>query len=890
MPPDVDRAHATLRDLLTAVPEVIDHRRSRLDPYVEAHAAVLNALEDFPTILAISDNDNRLVRLNAAACAFLGRPEQEMIGHGVFEYLEPEFQAEMRNALATEAAGTSTAYENHEWAFERPDASLVWGAIRTKRLLDPDGRIWSRMSMVEDITARKLGAAQEAILRAGLLHYQTVFQRGAVAQLVIDFRSYRILLVNTAFCTLMGCDEADLVGSDGRLIYPADQDPSPDAHRRLATSGTTTYSVARTLQRLDGTTLPVLATVGGVLDDNGVVIQLVVQVQDMTSQLAADQRERSSKALLKAALGALPVTFTTFDTDLRFTSVIGGLDGPGTRPEAYVGKHVTDVITEAATLRAMEVALAGDESSTRLTFNGETHLTLFGPICDDDARVVGVAAVSTNISAEVAAENDRRTAEELRLFLAEHDPLTGLPARSALLERLDSLGRSGDGAGALLLLDVDDFELINEALGHGVGDAVLMEVASRLAEAFPGLMVARHGGDEFAVVSPFDVSREEAVDACERALTALEPAIEVGEHVLRVTASIGVAEGEPSGASSLLQNADAALSRAKSAGTGQYRVYDAEMRCQVRRRLQVQSGLRIALSSGQLHVAYQPIVTIADRRIIGSEALLRWTHPEWGVVPPKEFIPVAERSGLITAIGKWVVQAACSDALALQRGYGAYVAVNASVGELVGGRFADWIEEVLATTGLPAEALVIEVTESALMDDIAPIRTAFARLRERGIRVSIDDFGTGYSSLARLQHLPVDVIKLDREFVTAIDTRSEARHGGDHPAAEQGHRRQHRGRGHRDGGRGGHPARPGLHRGPGVPVRTSHVDRRPRGAHAFAAASRGGPDPPAAPFASGRGGLSVSQARGTMRAPRCPRPPCCAPRAGRPRSRPAGAW
>ena len=259
------------------------------------------------------------------------------------------------------------------------------------------------------------------------------------------------------------------------------------------------------------------------------------------------------------------------------------------------------------------------------------------------------------------------------------------------------------------------------------------------------------------------------------AALALYLDIKVSGHVLRVTAGVGVAIKQGRGSTStLIGNADSALSHAKDAGIGQYRLYDAQMRRQVEDRLVIQGGLRLALSMGHLRIAYQPIVSLADRRMIGSEALLRWTHPERGPISPAEFIPIAEQSGLIVPMGQWVMNTACGDIRSVHRDHGIDVSVNVSVRQLTGGRFADWVEEILGRTGLPPYALTVEVTESALMDDIGSIRTAFDRLRAAGVTVAIDDFGTGYSSLARLQ-LPVDVIKLDRAFVTGVDVRAEAR-------------------------------------------------------------------------------------------------------------------
>jgi EAL domain-containing protein (putative c-di-GMP-specific phosphodiesterase class I) len=243
-----------------------------------------------------------------------------------------------------------------------------------------------------------------------------------------------------------------------------------------------------------------------------------------------------------------------------------------------------------------------------------------------------------------------------------------------------------------------------------------------------------------------------------------------------VTAGVGIAIKHARGSSStLVGNASSALSHAKDAGNGQYRLYGADMRRQVESRLAIQHGLRTALRDRAFRIAYQPIVNLIDRQILGSEALLRWTHPERGNVSPLEFIPIAEQSGLIVPIGAWVMDRACRDTSLLQHNGEMEISVNVSIRQLAGGRFAEWLAEVLERTGLAPGKLTVEVTESVLMDEIAPIRKAFDLVRAIGVKVAIDDFGTGYSSLARLQGLPVDVIKLDRAFVAGVDVRREAR-------------------------------------------------------------------------------------------------------------------
>jgi diguanylate cyclase (GGDEF)-like protein/PAS domain S-box-containing protein len=613
--------------------------------------AVATALHSFSTIMTLSDGVNKIMWVNTAACVFLGRSAEDLIGRSVLDLLV----APSRAAITAEfqAAGSDDGpYGEHEFEFERPGQSSVWGIVRTIRLKDAHGTTSQRLSVVEDVTDRHLGSARETVL------------------------------------------------------------------------------------------------------------------------VAANQK---SQAMIRAAVEALPVAFAEFDADLCLRS-IAGRDQAGIPLQVDVGKPAAEIIADPIALSALREALAGGESTSRTVSGDETFLSLNAPMRDEHGDIVGVISVQSNITAEVSAGLKRRQAEGLALFIARHDPLTGLLQRSALIEELAERASAGHGARALMLVDLDDFNAVNDCLGHEVGDAVILEIASRLSDAFPGLLVARYGGDQFAVVAPFVVGLEQALEAVEVVRRLLDSDVEVSGQTVRVTASIGIALQEHRDALSMLvRNADSALARSKHAGPGQYRVYDDEMRRRSLDRLQIKDGLRVALSAAQFRLAYQPIVSLASRQILGSEALLRWTHPVRGLISPVEFIPVAEQNGLILPIGHWVMESACHDTLELERNYGMYVSVNASTRQLVGGHFAERVEEILQRTGLAPSALMVEVTEGALNYELESVRAAFGQLRARGVRVAIDDFGTGFSSLARLQGFPVDVIKLDRAFVTDLDTRAEAR-------------------------------------------------------------------------------------------------------------------
>jgi diguanylate cyclase (GGDEF)-like protein/PAS domain S-box-containing protein len=492
------------------------------------------------------------------------------------------------------------------------------------------------------------------------------------------------------------------------------------------------------------------------------------------------------------AFDAFPTALVLTDAANRFVRVNqAACEFLGHAERDLIGRSESDLLTQECRDRPVTYGAGGLSAEHELAFvkpdlsiarasvralrlsPGRDRTWLILSLLEDITSRLDVPEAA-GVTTEITAEAERARSAELALFLASHDALTGLPARSALVERINAVSRE-EGAGTLLLLDLDDFSRINDGLGHEVGDGVLVEVAARIAGAFPGWMVARHGGDEFGVLSPAVTDAESVDELGQRVHSALDTDVQVGPYVLRVSASVGVALATPGSSSSLIGDAHSALSQAKGAGIGQTRLYDARLRRQGEERLRIQDGLRVALDSHELHVDYQPVVSLAARRIVGAEALLRWTHPRWGQVPPSEFIPIAERTGLIGPIGQWVMTTACNDILSLQRDHAMYVAVNVSARQLIGPDFADWVEGVVDRTGLPPSALIVEVTESALMDDIPTIRLAFDRLRSQGVRVALDDFGTGYSSLARLQAVPVDVIKLDRAFVSNVDGRREAR-------------------------------------------------------------------------------------------------------------------
>ena len=409
-----------------------------------------------------------------------------------------------------------------------------------------------------------------------------------------------------------------------------------------------------------------------------------------------------------------------------------------------------------------------------------------------NGRIRDVEAVVTDLKADPAIGGwvvnmrditDRKAAEALLIQQARHDALTGLPNRIVILEQADlMLDRCGDGDRqlAVFFIDLDNFKDVNDSLGHEAGDEVLRVVAHRLSTQLrEGDVIGRMGGDEFVVLAESSDTCDTTTSVAKNLLAMLaEPIRILGPDgpLIHVTVSIGVARGVPDSANELLRNADMALYQAKLAGRDCWVSFVPEMRSTALRNLQLRSELTSAIEQEQFRLLYQPIVDLHNGQVAGVEALIRWEHPEQGVVSPDHFIPVLEQTGQIIEVGRWVLNEACRQAAQWWAdGHQIGVTVNASACQLEDARFVDDVVTALSSSGLSSYALVIEITESNLMCTSETANRSLALLKERGVRVAIDDFGTGYSSLSYLLQFTVDALKVDRSFVSAMDTSQHAK-------------------------------------------------------------------------------------------------------------------
>jgi len=433
---------------------------------------------------------------------------------------------------------------------------------------------------------------------------------------------------------------------------------------------------------------------------------------------------------------------------------------------AMVGAGAMPVLSLSAMLRRMRGAF---EAASRNEFAVRLDRSPFSE----------VDAAATSFNAMVGALDETTTRLER---LALHDPLTRLPNRTNFMNsftRAFASAAAADRDLAVMFMDVDRFKVINDSLGHGIGDRLLAVVSRRLVSAAEGAVVARIGGDEFTVLIEGDNAERRAAETADRIHAAFQQPLALGTEEIFTSMSIGIACRTPEdrGITDLLRKSDVALYRAKADGRGRAAIFRPEHDGATNDQFDLDNALRRAVSRGELRLLFQPIIDLADGHIAGAEALLRWEHPHRGVLSPSMFIAVAEETGQIVRIGEWVLQEACSWAARFQRqrpGRPFVMSVNISAAEFRQAGLADRLAAVIDASGVIPSHLKLEVTESVLIGDVEATVGLLSELRGLGVGLSIDDFGTGYSSLSYLQRLPVDTLKIDQSFVRSLAVEASA--------------------------------------------------------------------------------------------------------------------
>ena len=608
--------------------------------------------------------------------------------------------------------------------------------------------------------------------------FKLLFENNPLPMLVCDQETFRLSAVNAAAVKHYGYSREEFLSMSILDVgLSEDRERARDAVREGGEGEHASEDASRHRKK-DGSLIEV-AVHSQTLSYEGRPSTMLAVI-DMTEQRRAEDSNRQTRMFLDAIIENIPASIVVKDArDFSYVLINRAAEEfYGISRDEVVGKSVYDIYPKETADRiaaSYRTLLAGrpqiaDEHEVQTPANGMRLVTTKSlPVFGEDGLPQYVLTVIDDVT-------ERRRVERQVAHLANHDPLTDLPNRAAFAALLTNSVRRASESGesfAVLSLDLDHFKQVNDVFGHAFGDLLLREVARRLQRVSEAAVLARAGGDEFMLISGFGEQPNTAAVLADQLLVVIKDEFLIEGRPVRLGLSIGVAVYPTDGADQdlLISNANAALYRAKAEGRLAARFFEAKMDERARERHALQHDLRLAIERGEFALHYQPQAKI-DGEVFGFEALIRWRHPRWGIVSPATFIPIAEEHGLIMQIGEWVLRQACLEAASWP--FPLRIAVNLSPVQFRHGDLPGLIHEVLFQTGLAPDRLEFEITESVLIDDPPRVMSILRRLKALGVKMAMDDFGTGYSSLSTLQSFPFDKIKIDRAFVSNLETNAQS--------------------------------------------------------------------------------------------------------------------
>ncbi|MDP3774142.1 MAG: EAL domain-containing protein [Gemmatimonadales bacterium] len=749
---------------------ILRHRSVERDFGVErAHLEEL--FERSPEAIALVDNEGGVLRANSRFTALFGYGAPEIFERSIDELLAPSRRFGEALAVTRQMlVGEKVSFES---VFRRKDGTPVDVSVLCTPVMMA-GRQIAAFLMYRDITmSRRVDAAFRPLEKA--------VENMQLGVTVTDLVG-RIVYMNPADAAMHGYSVEDLVGRDVRVFAApgTERRMTPEQIEQMKTWRRETVNVRR-----DGTLFPVHLMSDVVRNAVAEPIGVVTTCEDITQRKMGERalwesQERYSLAVRGGNDGLWDWNLVTNEVyySARWKSMLGYSEAEvGGGPEAWLSRvHPDDLGRVKADLGAhREDRSLHFENEHRLKHKDGTYRwVLARGIAERDpqGKPYRIAGSLTDIT-------QHKAVEEQLVREALHDTLTGLPNRAFLTDLLERglrrRKRQKEYAFAALFVDLDRFKVVNDSLGHAAGDQLLMEVGRRLEECVrPGDVVARLGGDEFCVMLDDVKDSSDSTRVAERIQAALKAPVRIDGRDVFATASIGIAvtDGGIATPEQLLRNADTAMYRAKARGKARFEVFDRGMHERAVAALQLETDLRYALDHEQFRLVYLPVVALETQRITSFEALVRWEHPERGLVPPAEFLPLAEEMGLIVPLGRWVLRQACRQMSAWVERFqdmpDLSVSVNLSAKQLHQTDLVHHIAEVLHETRLEPGRLKLEIAEAVLMDDPDLHVAVVRQLSDLGVQVQVDDFGTGSSSLNYLSRFQIDTLKIDRSFVSSL--------------------------------------------------------------------------------------------------------------------------